>query len=102
ESTLGAELMSVRERWSGDEGMEGVRVYEFEYSVESRRGGSKRVFSGAFAKSKKLYLLNISISDSDDDDDDDGIAIEKKKPNNDNRRRSLLGRVLHSFQPIPI
>lgn len=41
-------------------GEAGLQVYEFEYKVDSTRGGPKRVFSAAFVKSKRLYLLNIT------------------------------------------
>ncbi|KAF3780895.1 PsbP domain-containing protein 2 [Nymphaea thermarum] len=60
ESTKGAEVIQVRERTAGG----GFPVYEFEYKVDSTRGGVKRIFSAAFVASKKLYLLNISHSDS--------------------------------------
>ena len=44
----------------------------------------KRIFTAAFVSSKKLYLLNISDTD---------------KPDSplDNHTRTLLERVLHSF-----
>ncbi|KAJ8618789.1 hypothetical protein MRB53_014975 [Persea americana] len=80
ESTKEAEVIAVAER-SGD----GVLpVYEFEYKVDSTRGGMKRIFSAAFVASKKLYLLNISYSD---------------RPENpiDPQTRLLLEKVLHSF-----
>lgn len=73
-------MIAVAER-SGD----GVLpVYEFEYKVDSTRGGMKRIFSAAFVASKKLYLLNISYSD---------------RPENpiDPQTRLLLEKVLHSF-----
>ncbi|KAJ6908225.1 hypothetical protein NC651_018614 [Populus alba x Populus x berolinensis] len=59
ESTKDAEVISVAER----SGHGGLQVYEFEYKVDSTRGGMKRIFSAAFVSSKKLYLLNIAHSD---------------------------------------
>ncbi|KAL3528224.1 hypothetical protein ACH5RR_012880 [Cinchona calisaya] len=80
ESTKGAEVISVSER----SGKDGLQVYEFEYKVDSTRGGMKRVFSAAFVASKKLYLLNISHSD--------GLQFPL-----DMDRRMILEQVLHSF-----
>lgn len=84
ESTNDAELIGVAER----SGEGGVNVYEFEYKLDSSRGGIKRVFSAAFVASKKLYLLNIAYSD---------------KPENplDTRTRTMLEQVLHSFDVAP-
>jgi hypothetical protein len=64
-------------------------VYEFEYKVDSTRGGMKRIFSGAFVASKKLYLLNIAYSD---------------KPENplNIHTRMMLEQVLHSFDVAPV
>lgn len=59
-------------------------MYEFEYKVDSTRGGMKRVFSAAFVASKKLYILNIAYSDRPD------------SPLSD-QNRALLTQVLHSF-----
>ncbi|KAJ4967579.1 hypothetical protein NE237_019428 [Protea cynaroides] len=59
ESTKDAEVIGVSER----AGHGGLQVYEFEYKVDSTRGGMKRIFSAAFVASKKLYLLNIAYSD---------------------------------------
>ncbi|KAJ6991030.1 hypothetical protein NC653_019297 [Populus alba x Populus x berolinensis] len=59
ESTKDAEVISVAER----SGHGGLQVYEFEYKVDSTRGGMKRIFSAVFVSSKKLYLLNIAHSD---------------------------------------
>ncbi|XP_073279686.1 psbP domain-containing protein 2, chloroplastic isoform X1 [Primulina huaijiensis] len=84
ESTKEAEVISVSERV----GHAGLQVYEFEYKVDSTRGGMKRVFSAAFATSKKLYLLNITHSDRLDN------PLEMKK-------RMILEQVLHSFNAIP-
>ncbi|CAH8375971.1 unnamed protein product [Eruca vesicaria subsp. sativa] len=56
ESTKEVEVVSVGER-SG-------HVYEFEYKIDSTRGGIKRVFSAAVVSSKKLYILNVVHSDS--------------------------------------
>ncbi|KAL7101947.1 hypothetical protein ACP275_08G088100 [Erythranthe tilingii] len=84
ESTKEAEVISVSER-SGDGG---IQVYEFEYKVDSTRGGLKRVFSAAFVTSKKLYLLNVTHSD----------ALENPLPMD---RRIVLEQVLHSFDSAP-
>ncbi|URD78844.1 Lipase (class 3) [Musa troglodytarum] len=59
ESTKDAELISVDERL----GHSGLPIYEFEYQIDSTRGGMKRIFSAAFVSSRKLYLLNITYSD---------------------------------------
>lgn len=80
ESTKEAEVISVSER----SGMDGLQLYEFEYKVDSTRGGMKRVFSAAFVASKKLYLLNISHFD----------GLENPL---DMERRMILEQVLHSF-----
>ncbi|XP_019177228.1 PREDICTED: psbP domain-containing protein 2, chloroplastic [Ipomoea nil] len=80
ESTVGAELVAVSERL----GKGGIEVYEFEYKVDSSRGGMKRVFSAAFVLSKKLYLLNITHSD----------GLENPL---DPDTRKVLEEVLHSF-----
>ncbi|KAJ4903172.1 hypothetical protein Rs2_17123 [Raphanus sativus] len=83
ESTKEAEVVSVRER-------SGLgQVYEFEYVIDSTRGGIKRVFSAAFVSSKKLYLLNVVHSDN---------------PENplDSSTRLLLEQVLHSFDALPL
>lgn len=80
ESTKSAQVISVSER----SGQGGLQVYEFEYIVDSTRGGMKRVFSAAFASSKKLYLLNISHAD----------GLEKPL---DMNKRMALEKVLHSF-----
>lgn len=60
ESTKSAEVISVGER----SGHGGLTVYEIEYTLDSTRGGMKRIFSGAFVASRKLYLLNIAYSDT--------------------------------------
>ncbi|GMN61684.1 hypothetical protein TIFTF001_030765 [Ficus carica] len=85
ESTKEAEVIGVAER----SGHEGLQVYEFEYKVDSSRGGMKRIFTAAFVASKKLYLLNISHSD---------------KPENplDDHTRMILEQVLHSFDSAPV
>ncbi|KAL5982750.1 hypothetical protein ACLOJK_016826 [Asimina triloba] len=59
ESTKDAEVVGVAERL----GNGGLPVYEFEYKLDSTRGGMKRIFSAAFVASKKLYLLNIAYAD---------------------------------------
>lgn len=80
ESTKDAEVISVSER----SGKGGLQVYEFEYKVDSTRGGLKRVFSAAFVASKKLYILNISHSD-------------KPESPLDSNTRTILQHVVHSF-----
>lgn len=65
-------------------GQGGLQVYEFEYKVDSTRGGMKRIFSAAFVASKKLYLLNIAHSDKPESP----LATD---------RRLMLEQVLHSF-----
>lgn len=84
ESTKEAEVVSVGER----AGL-GQQVYEFEYKIDSTRGGIKRVFSAAFVSSNKLYLLNVVHSD---------------KPENplDSSTRMSLEQVLHSFDALPL
>ncbi|KAK4477772.1 hypothetical protein RD792_017034 [Penstemon davidsonii] len=87
ESTKEAEVISFSERSGSDPG--GLnQVYEFEYKVDSTRGGPKRVFSAAFVSSKKLYLLNITHSDGLDNP-------------LDSETRMVLENVLHSFDAIP-
>nr|XP_010930694.1 psbP domain-containing protein 2, chloroplastic [Elaeis guineensis] len=80
ESTKDAQVLSVAERL----GHSGLPVYEFEYKVDSTRGGMKRIFSASFVASRKLYLLNIAYSDN---------------PDNplDGKTRMVLEQVLHSF-----
>ncbi|EEF28158.1 conserved hypothetical protein [Ricinus communis] len=80
ESTKDVELIGVAER----PGHGGLQVYEFEYRVDSTRGGVKRIFSAAFVASKKLYLLNITHSD-------------KPESPLDPHTRMMLEEVLHSF-----
>uniref|UniRef100_A0A0F7GXN1 PsbP domain-OEC23 like protein n=1 Tax=Goodyera fumata TaxID=1390594 RepID=A0A0F7GXN1_9ASPA len=80
ESTKSAELVAVTERL----GNGGQPVYEFEYTVDSTRGGSKRIFSAAFVASKKLYLLNISYFDRPESPLDD-------------ETQTVLEQILHSF-----
>ncbi|XP_057550330.1 psbP domain-containing protein 2, chloroplastic [Amaranthus tricolor] len=84
ESTKEAQVIGVAER----HGLDGLPVYEFEYRVDSTRGGPKRIFSAAFVSGKKLYLLNITHTD---------------KPENplDNNTRMMLEKVLHSFDAAP-
>lgn len=62
-------------------------MYEFEYKVDSTRGGLKRVFSAAFVASRKLYLLNITHSDGSENP----LDVE---------RRMMLEQVLHSFDAV--
>lgn len=77
---MSAEVLTVNERL----GHAGIPVYEFQYAVDSTRGGMKRIFSAAFVASKKLYLLNITYSD---------------RPENplDGNTRTILEQILHSF-----
>lgn len=85
ESTKDAEVIGFRERF----GKGGLQVYEFEYRVDSSRGGMKRVFSAAFVNSRRLYLLNITHSD-------------KPESPLDARTRMMLEQVLHSFDAAPM
>ncbi|KAF3439274.1 hypothetical protein FNV43_RR17550 [Rhamnella rubrinervis] len=85
ESTKEAEVIGVAERV----GQGGLQVYEFEYKVDSTRGGMKRIFSAAFVASKKLYLLNISHTD-------------KPESPLDTHTRLILEQVLHSFDSAPV
>lgn len=80
ESTKEAEVVAVSERT----GKGGLQVYEFEYKVDSTRGGLKRILSAAFVASGKLYLLNIAHSD----------GLESPI---DPDRRNSLEQILHSF-----
>ncbi|XP_019415938.1 PREDICTED: psbP domain-containing protein 2, chloroplastic [Lupinus angustifolius] len=80
ESTKDTEVITVAER----SGEGGLQIYEFEYILDSTRGGMKRIFSAAFVASKKLYLLNITHSD-------------KPESPLDPQKRLILEQVLHSF-----
>ncbi|XP_028766084.1 psbP domain-containing protein 2, chloroplastic-like [Neltuma alba] len=80
ESTKEAEVIKFAERSGGG----GLPIYEFEYIIDSTRGGMKRIFSAAFVASKKLYLLNIVHSD-------------KPESPLDPHKRMILEQVLHSF-----
>lgn len=80
ESTQEAELITAAER----SGEGGLQVYEFEYTIDSTRGGMKRIFSAVFVASKKLYLLNIAHSN-------------KPESPLDPQKRLMLEQVLHSF-----
>lgn len=80
ESTKDAEIIAVSER----SGNGGLQVYEFEYKLDSTRGGMKRIFTAVFVASKKLYILNIAHSD-------------KPEGPLDVQRRGILEQVLHSF-----
>ncbi|XP_049354130.1 psbP domain-containing protein 2, chloroplastic [Solanum verrucosum] len=84
ESTKEAEVVSVSERT----GEGGLQVYEFEYKVDSTRGGLKRILSAAFVASGKLYLLNIAHSD----------GLESPI---DPDKRNTLEQILHSFDIAP-
>ncbi|KAK4371328.1 hypothetical protein RND71_010803 [Anisodus tanguticus] len=84
ESTKEAEVVSVSERT----GEGGLQVYEFEYKVDSTRGGLKRILSAAFVASGKLYLLNVAHSD----------GLESPI---DANRRNTLEQILHSFDVAP-
>ncbi|CAK8567955.1 unnamed protein product [Lathyrus sativus] len=80
ESTKEAEVIAVEER----SGKGGLQVYEFEYKIDSTRGGIKRIFTAAFVASRKLYLLNIVHSDNPES------PLDPDK-------RMMLEQVLHSF-----
>ncbi|XP_058781339.1 psbP domain-containing protein 2, chloroplastic-like [Vicia villosa] len=80
ESTNEAEVITVEER----SGKGGLQVYEFEYKIDSTRGGIKRIFTAAFVASRKLYLLNIVHSDNPES------PLDPDK-------RLMLEQVLHSF-----
>lgn len=80
ESTKDAEVIKVAER----SGKRGLQIYEFEYKVDSTRGGMKRIFTAAFVSSKKLFLLNIAHSD-------------KPESPLDPHQRMILEQVVHSF-----
>ncbi|KAI3996539.1 hypothetical protein MKX01_009371 [Papaver californicum] len=80
ESTKDAKIIGVAERL----GHGGLQVYEFEYMLDSTRGGVKRIFSAAFVASKKLYLLNIAYADP------------HENPLNTSSKM-ILEQVLHSF-----
>nr|GEV08693.1 pentatricopeptide repeat-containing protein At4g14850 [Tanacetum cinerariifolium] len=84
ESTKDVQIVSSVERPSQNGG---VQVYEFEYKLDSTRGGLKTIFSAAFVASKKLYLLNIAHSDN-----------PEQPLSND--KRMMLEQVLHSFDVI--
>lgn len=83
ESTKSAQVISAGER----PGHGGLAVYEIEYSLDSTRGGMKRIFAAAFVASRKLYLLNIVSSDT------------QEKPL-DSQTRLVLEQVLHSFDSV--
>ncbi|KAL9262150.1 PsbP domain-containing protein [Drosera capensis] len=80
ESTQDIELIAAGER----PGETKSPVYEFEYKIDSTRGGLKRIFSAAFVSSKKLYLLNIAHAD-------------KPESPLDRHTQSILEQVMHSF-----
>ncbi|KAG5565372.1 hypothetical protein RHGRI_001314 [Rhododendron griersonianum] len=80
ESTKDADIIGISER----SGNGGLQVYEFEYKLDSTRGGMKRIFTAVFVASKKLYILNIAHSD-------------KSEGPLDMHRKRLLEQVLHSF-----
>nr|XP_043606938.1 psbP domain-containing protein 2, chloroplastic [Erigeron canadensis] len=84
ESTKDVEIVSFKER-PGQK--KDIQVYEFEYKLDSTRGGLKTIFSAAFVASKKLYLLNIAHSDN------------PQQPMS-NHRRMMLEQVLHSFDVL--
>uniref|UniRef100_A0A0F7GYN1 PsbP domain-OEC23 like protein n=1 Tax=Francoa sonchifolia TaxID=23250 RepID=A0A0F7GYN1_9ROSI len=85
ESTKDAEVIGVAER----SGQGGLQVYEFEYKLDSSRGGMKRIFTAAFVASKKLYILNITHSD-------------KPESPLDPHTRMVLEQVVHSFDSAPL
>ncbi|GAB4855709.1 PsbP domain-containing protein 2, chloroplastic [Ancistrocladus abbreviatus] len=85
ESTKVVELVAAIER----SGYGNLPVYEFEYKVDSTRGGMKRIFSAAFVTQKKLYLLNIAHAD-------------KPESPLDGNTRLMLEQVLHSFDAVSL
>ncbi|KMT14038.1 hypothetical protein BVRB_4g078670 [Beta vulgaris subsp. vulgaris] len=85
ESTKDAQVIGAAER----PGLNNIPVYEFEYIVDSTRGGMKRIFSAAFVSGKKLYLLNIS-------------HIDRPDSPLDSNTRVTLEEVLHSFDAAPL
>lgn len=85
ESTKDVMVIGYAER----PGQDDLQVYEFEYEVDSTRGGMKRIFSAAFVASKKLYLVNITYSD-------------KPESPLDSHTRTMLEQVLHSFDVAPL
>lgn len=85
ESTKDAKVIGVAERF----GHGGLQVYEFEYMLDSTRGGVKRIFSAAFVASKKLYLLNIAYADP------------PENPLNTSSKM-ILEQVLHSFDTAAV
>lgn len=70
-------------------GLNNIPVYEFEYILDSTRGGMKRIFSAAFVSGKKLYLLNIS-------------HVDRPDSPLDSNTRVTLEEVLHSFDAAPL
>ncbi|KAK1393047.1 PsbP domain-containing protein [Heracleum sosnowskyi] len=62
ESTKEADVIAVSER----SGPGGLQVYEFEYKVDSSRGGIKRIFSSAFVASRKLSFQSVSTIGGND------------------------------------
>ncbi|KAK6923499.1 PsbP, C-terminal, partial [Dillenia turbinata] len=85
ESTKDAEVIGVAER----SGQGGQQIYEFEYKVDSTRGGLKRILSAVFVASRKLYLLNIA-------------HLDKPDSPIDAETRMMLEEVLHSFDAVPL
>ena len=76
-------MINIAER----EGTRGLPVYEFEYSVDSTRGGLKRIFSAVLVDARKLYILNITASDKTESP----IGPQDRK---------ILENVLHSFNVV--
>ncbi|CAA7396755.1 unnamed protein product [Spirodela intermedia] len=83
ESTKDAQMVTVAERV----GYRGLPVFEFEYTVDSSRGGLKRIFSAVLVDASKLYVLNITSSDKPESP----LGTEA---------RTILEKVLHSFNVL--
>lgn len=83
ESTKDAQMVTVAERV----GNGGLPVFEFEYTVDSSRGGLKRIFSAVLVDASKLYILNITCSDKPESP----LGIEA---------RTVLEKILHSFNVL--
>ncbi|XP_078434106.1 photosystem II reaction center PsbP family protein [Wolffia australiana] len=83
ESTKDAQMLTFAERVAARD----LPVYEFEYTVDSSRGGPKRIFSAVFVDARKLYILNITVSDKPESP----LSIDE---------RTMLEKVLRSFHGL--
>ncbi|CAA6660409.1 unnamed protein product [Spirodela intermedia] len=68
-------------------GLQRLPVFEFEYTVDSSRGGLKRIFSAVLVDASKLYVLNITSSDTPESP----LGTEAI---------TILEKVLHSFNVL--